>query len=32
MQEDWAVILLVVIVMSMIGYVFLNLPVYEWHV
>lgn len=32
MQEDWAVILLVVIVMSMIGYVFLNLPVYEWYV
>lgn len=30
MQEDWAVILLVVIVMSMIGYVFLNLPVYNW--
>ena len=30
MQEDWAVILLVIIVMCFIGYVFLNLPVYNW--
>jgi len=32
MQEDWFVIALVIIVLAMISYVFLNLPVYDWHV
>jgi hypothetical protein len=30
MQEDWFVIILVAIVLFIIGYVFFNLPVYDW--
>jgi hypothetical protein len=30
MQEDWFVMVLVAIVLFIIGYVFFNLPVYDW--
>ena len=30
MHEDWFVIILVAIVLFIIGYVFFNLPVYDW--
>ena len=32
MHEDWFVMVLVAIVISIIFYVFLNLPVYDWRV
>jgi ABC-type transport system involved in cytochrome c biogenesis permease component len=32
MHEDWLVMVLVGIVLFIIFYVFLNLPVYDWHV
>jgi hypothetical protein len=30
MHEDWFVMVLVAIVLFIIGYVFFNLPVYDW--
>jgi hypothetical protein len=30
MHEDWFVMILVAIVLFIIGYVFFNLPVYDW--
>ena len=30
MYEDWFVMVLVAIVLFIIGYVFFNLPVYDW--
>jgi len=30
MHEDWFVMILVAIVLFTIGYVFFNLPVYDW--
>ena len=32
MHEDWFVMVLVAFVLFIIGYVFFNLPVYDWHV
>jgi hypothetical protein len=32
MQEDWLAIVIVCIVLFIIGYVFFNLPIYDWHV
>jgi len=32
MHEDWFVMVLVAVVLLIIGYVFFNLPVYDWHV
>lgn len=32
MHEDWFVMVLVAIVLFIIGYVFFNLPVYDWQV
>ena len=32
MHEDWFVMVLVAIVLLIIGYVFFNLPVYDWQV
>jgi nitrogen fixation-related uncharacterized protein len=30
MHEDWFIMVLVAIVLFIIGYVFFNLPVYDW--
>ena len=32
MHEDWFIMVLVAVVLFIIGYVFFNLPVYDWHV
>ena len=32
MHEDWFVMVLLAVVLFIIGYVFFNLPVYDWHV